>query len=66
MVPPNQPSFTSVTVCPASCTENGLPADGINVFAGELHSHLLGECAWQVIIGYVMSTEFFFLSKDAR
>lgn len=42
MVPPKQTSFTSVAICPAACTENGFPEDGINVFTGFLHSHLLG------------------------
>ena len=41
LVPPNQPSFTTVAHCPAQCT-SALPENGIRVFAGLPHTHLLG------------------------
>ncbi|CAG0924888.1 unnamed protein product [Notodromas monacha] len=42
IIPPNQKSFKTSAICTASCTQNGFPAEGVSVFAGLLHSHLLG------------------------
>jgi len=41
LVPPGQLSFTTVGHCPAQCT-GSLPEEGIRVFAGLPHTHLLG------------------------
>ena len=41
LVPPGQLSFTTVGHCPAQCS-GSLPEEGIRVFAGLPHTHLLG------------------------
>jgi hypothetical protein len=41
LIPPGQASFTSVGHCPSLCTSS-LPEQGIKVFAGLPHTHLLG------------------------
>ncbi|XP_068226831.1 DBH-like monooxygenase protein 1 isoform X1 [Palaemon carinicauda] len=41
IVPPRQKWMTT-GICSSDCTEQTLPANGINVFAGFLHAHLLG------------------------
>ncbi len=42
LIPPGQASFTSVGHCPSLCTSSALPQEGIKVFAGLPHTHLLG------------------------
>ena len=42
LVPPGQISFTSLGHCPGQCT-GALPTDGVTVFAGLPHTHLLGK-----------------------
>jgi len=41
-LPPLQPDFKTVGLCSADCTEEGLPASGIKIISGVLHSHLAG------------------------
>jgi len=41
LVPPGQLAFTTVAHCPSQCTQ-ALPQEGITVFAGLPHTHLLG------------------------
>ena len=41
LVPPGQLSFTRVAHCPAQCSGT-LPEEGVTVFAGLPHTHLLG------------------------
>ncbi|CAG0895153.1 unnamed protein product [Darwinula stevensoni] len=41
LVPPGLNNFMTVGHCPAECTEM-LPPEGIHIFSGLLHSHLLG------------------------
>ena len=41
LVPPGQLSFTTVAHCPSQCS-GSLPEEGITVFAGLPHTHLLG------------------------
>jgi hypothetical protein len=41
-VPPGQPLFMSVGQCTSECTAAGLPASGIKIISGVLHSHLAG------------------------
>jgi hypothetical protein len=41
-LPPGQPLFMSVGQCTAECTSAGLPASGIKIISGVLHSHLAG------------------------
>ncbi|XP_042880997.1 uncharacterized protein LOC122258825 [Penaeus japonicus] len=42
LVPPNE-QWLSVGTCDSSCTDRELPDEGIKVFQGLLHSHLLGK-----------------------
>lgn len=41
LIPPGQ-EWTTVGICSGDCTEKSFPKDGIRVFQGLLHSHLLG------------------------
>lgn len=41
LVPPGQLAFTTVAHCPSQCSQ-ALPEEGITVFAGLPHTHLLG------------------------
>ncbi|XP_066941219.1 MOXD1 homolog 1-like [Macrobrachium rosenbergii] len=41
LIPPGQ-HWLSIGHCSSNCTSNNLPENGINVFAGILHAHLLG------------------------
>nr|XP_027217094.1 DBH-like monooxygenase protein 1 [Penaeus vannamei] len=41
IIPPGQ-KWTTVALCTADCTDETLPTNGINVFQGFLHAHLLG------------------------
>jgi hypothetical protein len=43
MIPPGQPSFTSVGFCSSQCTRAAMPREGINIIGLVLHSHLLGK-----------------------
>ncbi|KAK8380027.1 hypothetical protein O3P69_016584 [Scylla paramamosain] len=42
IIPPRQESFLTGTFCDGSCTGQTLPEEGVRVFQGILHSHLLG------------------------
>ncbi|KAL7633131.1 UNVERIFIED_CONTAM: hypothetical protein RMT77_016501 [Armadillidium vulgare] len=42
IIPPRQ-FWTTTAHCTADCTQKTLPPDGIKVFSGILHAHLLGE-----------------------
>lgn len=42
MIPPKQDNFVAVGHCHSLCTEASFPEDGIYVFGGMLHAHLLG------------------------
>uniref|UniRef100_A0A183EGL3 Dopamine beta-hydroxylase n=1 Tax=Gongylonema pulchrum TaxID=637853 RepID=A0A183EGL3_9BILA len=44
-IPPHQKAFPLTGHCVADCTKK-LPADGINVFASQLHAHLYGRKLW--------------------
>lgn len=41
IIPPRQANFTNYAICTSECTSD-LPAEGVNVFSGFLHTHLLG------------------------
>ncbi|XP_068248771.1 DBH-like monooxygenase protein 1 [Palaemon carinicauda] len=41
MVPPRQ-RWKTIGICPGECTEKSFPKDGIRIFQGLLHAHLLG------------------------
>ncbi|GFR94142.1 tyramine beta hydroxylase [Elysia marginata] len=41
-VPPGQARFSLSGYCVSECTEQGLPPQGIRVFASQLHTHLTG------------------------
>ena len=43
IVPPGQRRVVSEAHCVADCTQQALPSRGINVFAVNLHTHLLGK-----------------------
>lgn len=45
-IPPKQEEFDLHGYCVAECTRIGLPADGITVFASQLHTHLTGIRVW--------------------
>uniref|UniRef100_H2ZA79 Dopamine beta-hydroxylase n=1 Tax=Ciona savignyi TaxID=51511 RepID=H2ZA79_CIOSA len=49
-VPPHQTSFEWAGICPASCTRAAIPPSGINIFASELHTHLLGRKAQTTLL----------------
>ncbi|CAG0901630.1 unnamed protein product [Darwinula stevensoni] len=42
LVPPGLGDFMTVGHCPGECTEMFIPPEGIHIFSGLLHSHLLG------------------------
>ncbi|CAG0892814.1 unnamed protein product [Darwinula stevensoni] len=42
LVPPGLGDFMTVGHCPGECTEMYIPPEGIHIFSGLLHSHLLG------------------------
>ncbi len=42
IVPPRQKKFVNYGYCNSECTQK-LPKDGVNVFAGLLHAHLIGK-----------------------
>ncbi|XP_071518366.1 DBH-like monooxygenase protein 1 homolog [Panulirus ornatus] len=42
IIPPGQRNWFTVGFCSGECTQQLLPPDGIHVFQGLLHSHLLG------------------------
>ena len=42
-MPPKQDAFLSIGRCTSECTRAALPADGINVVSGMMHTHLAGE-----------------------
>lgn len=42
IIPPGRPEVVSEGHCIADCTRQALPAQGINVFATLLHTHLIG------------------------
>ncbi|OXB69054.1 hypothetical protein ASZ78_009530 [Callipepla squamata] len=41
-VPPGETSFILTGYCTDKCTQRALPADGIRIFASQLHTHLAG------------------------
>ena len=41
-IPPRQPQFTLSGYCIGECTKTALPADGIFIFGGQLHTHNYG------------------------
>ena len=43
IVPPGQRQVVSEAHCVSDCTQQALPSRGINVFAVNLHTHLLGK-----------------------
>ncbi|XP_055353897.1 dopamine beta-hydroxylase-like [Paramacrobiotus metropolitanus] len=45
-IPPRMDHFQLSGNCIAGCTEKGVPPDGINVFASQLHTHLTGMRVW--------------------
>lgn len=55
IVPPGQRRVVSEAHCVADCTQQALPSRGINVFAVNQHTHLLG-------IIYISSHFFLFLT----
>ncbi|XP_062515714.1 DBH-like monooxygenase protein 1 [Corticium candelabrum] len=46
LLPPGKDNIITRNLCPASCTEAGLPATGVNVFGTMLHSHTAGKGIW--------------------
>ncbi|XP_003743549.1 dopamine beta-hydroxylase [Galendromus occidentalis] len=45
-VPPGQPKFDLKGYCISECTRAGLPPNGINIVAAQLHTHLAGVAVW--------------------
>ncbi|XP_064616993.1 dopamine beta-hydroxylase-like [Liolophura sinensis] len=45
-IPPDQPHFHLTGYCVSDCTRVGLPRQGINIFASQLHTHLTGKKAY--------------------
>lgn len=50
IVPPGQRRVVSEAHCVADCTQQALPSRGINVFAVNQHTHLLGKNIYDVVI----------------
>ncbi|XP_062516134.1 DBH-like monooxygenase protein 1 homolog [Corticium candelabrum] len=46
LLPPGKDEIITETVCPAACTQVGLPSTGVNVFGTILHSHTVGKGIW--------------------
>ncbi|XP_062515545.1 DBH-like monooxygenase protein 1 homolog [Corticium candelabrum] len=46
LLPPRRDDVITENICPAACTEAGLPSDGVNVFGVMLHSHTAGKGIW--------------------
>ncbi|XP_050714984.1 uncharacterized protein LOC126997815 [Eriocheir sinensis] len=42
LIPPGQPRFMTGSFCDSSCTQQELPEEGVKIFQGMLHSHLMG------------------------
>ncbi|XP_050715576.1 uncharacterized protein LOC126998176 [Eriocheir sinensis] len=42
IIPPGQPRFLAAGFCDTTCTQQMLPKEGVKIFQGVLHSHLLG------------------------
>lgn len=49
-IPPGQANFELQGHCVPECTRIGLPANGINVVASQLHTHLTGEQACRILL----------------
>ncbi|XP_071802043.1 dopamine beta-hydroxylase-like [Asterias amurensis] len=45
-VPPTSTSFYLTGYCAPDCTHQGIPREGIHVFASQLHTHLSGTGVW--------------------
>nr|WDE40212.1 dopamine beta hydroxylase-like protein [Schizocardium californicum] len=45
-IPPQSEGFILDGYCTPGCTDEGLPNDGIKVFASQLHTHLTGVAVW--------------------
>jgi dopamine beta-monooxygenase len=50
VIPPGQSSWPITGNCPASCTSQYIPAEGVTVVAAMLHSHLLGTALRATVI----------------
>ncbi|XP_062516136.1 DBH-like monooxygenase protein 1 homolog [Corticium candelabrum] len=46
LLPPGRDNIITENICPAACTQTGLPPGGVNVFGTLLHSHIAGRSIW--------------------
>jgi hypothetical protein len=46
LLPPGLNNIVSKNICPADCTKEGLPDDGVKVFGSMLHAHTVGQAIW--------------------
>lgn len=49
-IPPQEDEFHLHGYCLSECTSVGLPADGITIFASQLHTHLTGRRVWTSLV----------------
>ncbi|KAG8225698.1 hypothetical protein J437_LFUL001731 [Ladona fulva] len=43
IIPPGQPAVVSEGHCISDCTKHAIPPAGVNIFAVNLHTHLIGK-----------------------